>query len=503
MIKSGEQSERHNIPRWNSVFIADITGESNPLKYKDKSELICEEKKHLEKLLIDWKSEKSITLAVEIISCNRILDNSYDIAMVEDYINTKINGCNNIPQILIDFIQEANQGAETVKCEERDFVEISKSGIRNELSNLKRELILYPRDPLKWCELARNYLLIGQEKQCEKALRVAINLAPNSRAILRAMARFYVHIDDTDRSLYYLRRCPLVKYDPWILSAEISISNVSKRTSKFIKIGQQMIENSKYQSVAISELASELGTMDFTAANSKKGKHKVEIAKRFPSENAAAQMAWINQKLYKIDSILYDMPEPQFNFEANAKKLIFQEKWEEAVISIKKWQDYQPFSKVPAMEGSYLSADLLDDPNTAIEIIKKGMISNPNDMLLLNNYVYSLIISGKLDEANVRLKEVSENEVGEEERILLTATAGLLHYRQNDPYSGALFYQKAINQASKTNRLDLAYRAIIYFAREEKRLGRDISQLLAEIDNPRYATLKTINHALINKFGIE
>ena len=325
MIRTCVADKRHIIPRWNSTDVANALGETSPLCRVEQPQFIVKETEHLLSLLHDWKLEKNLPLAIEIISSSKIIKNTQiDISEVEQYARQHINRMNNAPVLLRDIIGLDSPDTPSISGSHTDKV-------RQTIAILKHSLMKSPRTALNWCELARNYLVLGQLHKCEYALHVARLLAPDHRAVLRALAHFYVHIGDVEKGLYYLRKSPALSFDPWILSSEIALSNEANTTSKFVKLGQQMIEDTNINPAALSELAGELGSMDFVADNKRKGKRKIEIAKKVPHENSVAQMTWINQKVCKIDNLISDMAEPKCNYEAVAKQVIEQENWSHAV----------------------------------------------------------------------------------------------------------------------------------------------------------------------------
>ena len=89
-----------------------------------------------------------------------------------------------------------------------------------------------------------------------------------------------------------------------------------------------------------------------------------------------------------------------------------------------------------------------------------------------------------------------------EEFISLIATFGLFHYRKGNPNEGRELYRLAIDQASRFKHPEISYLATVYFAREERRTGVDISAqleyLAAERNKPYYAVYQT----LMDKFGL-
>lgn len=498
MIQAGDNSERHTIPRWNSIEIANSLGETSPVRISS-NQLVTvknEDLEHLKSLLITWKNEKNLPLAVEIITVAETIGEDNAIQDVKQYAKSKVTKMENPPFLLLESL-----GLLPIQ-KERIIEPEFKSKNYQAIALLKKALISSPRNALGWCELARNYLIIGQLKKSERALQIALKIAPEHRTVIRAITRYYSHIGDFDQGLYYLRKNPILLSDPWVLASEIALSNLKGRTSKLVKQGQQMLSDSNINPAALSELASELGTMDFISGNNRRGKKKLEIAKVVLHENAMAQMVWINQKICKIETIFTDVQKPRYNYEADAKRHIADEDWVNAVDIICDWQNYQPFSKQPAMEGSYIAVDILNDPKKAVKLASTGLSSNPNDKGLLNNYAYSQIMAGNLSEAFPRLNSLVPEHPLTEDDIMLTATLGLYYYRQGNPEIGRALYQSAIEQANKTGHLDLAYRANIYFAREEKRLGKDISPQFLVIYDGKNQAFYQAQKVLIEKFGL-
>lgn len=263
-----------------------------------------------------------------------------------------------------------------------------------------------------------------------------------------------------------------------------------------------MIENTSINPASLSELASELGTMDYISDNRRSGRRKLEIAKIIPHENSIAQMIWIDQRVAPIGPIISNICSPKYNYKAEAKQFIAQEKWKDAVEIIRKWQSYQPFSKTHEMDGSYFDVDFLDDPRQAIQILDIGRVSNPHDPDITNNYIYSLIMNGDLEKASEQLRYQPVPSSLEADNLSLIATWGLWWYRKGCADIGKTFYELAIEQAHRLNQSDLEYRAMVYFAREEKRIGNDISHLRSILLNSKYREAYQSHLPLIKKFEL-
>lgn len=488
MIQSGNQKERHALPRWSSLNTAKKLGEMSPTKEKKIPSSGINDQELIE-LLGEWKQEKSLPLAVEIISASKLSTSDEDISEVLIYA-----------QNAAEEIKESNPLLKELLFDEENPTVCDTDNHQVCIEKIKKSLMERPHNPLLWSELSREYTIMGQEKKSERAIHIAYNLAPENRTVLRAIARFYAHNGDVGRALFYLRNSALLKTDPWIVSSEIALSNEMGRTSKNVKLGQRMVVDKKYHPLAISELASELGTMDFVAGNSKQGKRKLELATQLPHENAIAQITWINKNAYNVEPIMRTIPNTNCNFEAETRWYYDAQEWERALELSSLWQDYQPFSREPAMVSSFVATDFLMDYQKAEMTLRCGLHSNPTDYRLLNNYVYVLALSGQLDKANdafLRAEKYSPDNY-----IPLIATAGLLNYRQGKEELGKAFYLKAIDTAKQSNSIDLVYRATLCFAREEKRCGRSVSNILSSVNGSKYAPLRKQYDRILNNFDL-
>lgn len=486
MIQSGASQNRHTLPRWNRIKIAVELGEFDSARKPSHPTYATQD--NLPDLLEQWKTEKNLPLAIEIISAYKFSQHDEDISSILEYAKTATSTISDVPPLLKEFLFDP----------ERDTT-IADSHQKN-IERIKKSLTNYPRNPLLWSELSREYTIMGQREKSDKAIRVAFNIAPENRTILRAIAQFYAHFGDFEQALFFLRNSPLVKVDPWVLSSEIALSNEVGRTSKHIKIGQKMILDENFHPLALSELSSELGTMDFVSGNSKQGKRKFELATIAPYENAVAQIIWVNKNAYNVDSIIKNIPPTSCNFEAQARWFFYNGKWKDACDLAGMWQEYQPFSREPAMISSFIAADFLMDYQSAEVSLKCGLKSNPSDLGLLNNYIYVLTLSGKLDEASNTLERV--NKLCPENNITLTATEGLFLYRRGDPEAGRAKYLSALEMARKEKDLDLYYRALLCFAREEKRVGHPISGLVQQIEDKKYSLYRKQYDTIIDNFRL-
>lgn len=487
MIQSGASQNRHTLPRWNRIKTAEQLGEFNSVKKLSLPKDIGSDS--LPELLEQWKTEKNLPLAIEIISASKFSKHDENISAILEYAKTATSNISDAPPLLKEFLFETENDT-TIASTHQECIE-----------KIKKSLSDFPRNPLLWSELSREYTIMGQRQKSERAIQVAFNLAPENRIILRAIAQFYAHFGDFDQALFFLRKSPLVRVDPWILSSEIALSNEVGRTSKNIKIGQKMILDKNFHPLALSELSSELGTMDFVSGNSKQGKRKFELATIVPYENAVAQIVWVNKNSYNVDSIIKNIPHTNCNFEAEARWHFYNGEWKAAFDLAGMWQEYQPFSREPAMISSFIAADFLMDYRSAEISLQCGLKSNPFDLGLLNNYIYVLTLSGKLDEASDAMNRANKL-CPDNNNIPLIATEGLLSYRRGDATTGKTKYLSALEMAKKEKDLDLYYRALLCLAREEKRIGHPISELIQQIEDQKYSFYRKQYNTVINNFQL-
>lgn len=489
MIQRGEQEDRHVIPRWNGIDTAVKAGELNPVSVKSKEKII--HSNNLDYLLYEWKSEKSLPLAIEIVTADDSSDN-YNSVEQREYIKEIIRNNYYLPKSVSELLEPSRNCAVLVK--EGDYYE--------EIKIIKEKLIGFPRNPLLWCELARNYLILGQENKSEKALKIAYNLSPENRLILRALSRYCLQMNKPDEALFILRKTPGLIKDPWLLSTEIAITNSISKTSRYIKTAQGMVDSANYSPLSISELASELGTMDFISGQSKRGKRKFKQAIVHPVENAVAQIAWSHNHVHGVGEIVNNIPNTIENdYESKVELGKFSLDWVDTVKLAEEWLKYQPFASEPAVLCSFYYIEYEGDNERARRVLLPSMRSNPENIDVINNYVYSFLLEDNIDKAESELKKANKM-TGTELNIPLVATNGMFLYRSGDFDNGRVLYQKAITMAKQKNNYELAFKALICLAREEKRIGNDIGVIMKEICDNKNKRYYDMYKTMIEKYDL-
>ena len=286
-------------------------------------------------------------------------------------------------------------------------------------------------------DLALSYVAVGLHAKAARAVRVALDLAPASRFVLRAAARFFVHRDDFEQAHDVLRRAPSVFDDPWLLAGEIAVASTADRTSRLIKPGRAMLKSGDFSSNHLAELASAIATIDLAAGKSKSAKKFFERSLVDPTENSVAQGEWASRRIggIYVDEVNLGRP---FTFEARAHKYESEGKWKNAIDESHSWLRDQPFSSRPALLGSYLASAIAEDYETAVIFAKAGLKANRNEFMLLNNLAFAEAQLNKVSDASKTLRAAENLRSDQTDETIFTATSGLVAYRAGDPERGNL-----------------------------------------------------------------
>lgn len=434
-------------------------------------------KPNINRALDDWRRIKNIGTAADLIN-SAFVSGISEGAEIDDAINfikSKPGKSSNILLDLISLLKEPinsnrNKSLLEIKIdgieEFSDFINnqtfhriIHKTKVRskNELGN-----------PIIWVDLARLYTIRGHYNKAKNAILISLSLAPNNRFVLRASTRFFIHIGQLDRALFYLKKAENIKNDPWLISAHIATSSIMERFSTFIKNGKQLVESGNFSDFDLTELTSSIGTLEHSNGSFKKAKSYFKRSMMDPNDNSLAQLKWISkddERLVMDYSHFQNVINP---FEASAIKLFEEGQWKEALDNSIKWLIDMPYSKRPAWLASYIAASLLNDKKSAIIICQFGLQANPRDPTLLNNIVYSIVTSGDdsmLGEYLNRIKELDLNLLTSENKITLQATLGLIALRNKENDVGVNLYKNAIQSAIKIKNNYLENLVIVNFTK--------------------------------------
>lgn len=478
-----ETPDRRVIPNWRSLRDTVSNGE---LEYPSNEHIAF----NLEEYEHDWSREHSLLYASELVSAavaNGIRHNSVAKDAAEFVLNQNGKTTESQRTVALSLLAEDNDRA-FLKCNhEIDELLMNTGEIYAKIGYLKSIIRKYPFSPINYVEVARFYTMIGQTNQAIKMMNIALGLDSENRFISRSAARLFVHVEDLDLAHYVLRKNKQVAFDPWLMASEISVNLLRERSSSLIKKGVALINSGDFSPFSLSELSSSLGTLEFVKGTQKRSKLFFEKSLISPNDNSLAQAEWAkaNKLSLHFDKTVCD--KVNMSYEANALYAYQKDKYEDALKASIRWLNDMPYSKNPIFVGANISYTFLKDYKTAAKILKRGLEANPNEPAFMNNLAYTYALDGKLVEANEIIQKANKvSDIDERTQICLSATRGLIAYREKRIEEGRALYMEAI-KAAKDIPGDPTYNwnAILNFIREEilatNLIPSDVDEVLNQI----------------------
>ena len=398
---------------------------------------------------VDWEKNRTVGHASDFVGAALTLGREKEATEAALFL---LHGNQNVSPWAIELAKRAITNTGDVdQVTNPSTVEMEETILRQRVNTLRNLLRSEPKDPITWVELSLTYAILGQGKQAERSMVVALQLATNNRFILRSAGRLWVHRDNIERAHDVVSKADITRFDPWLLSAELAIGSLEGKTPKFVKSARQTINANRYSPNHISELASALATLELTAGSIKKAKKLFKQSLLHPTENSIAQAAWASRQDKSIQFRTQYL-EGRNAFEAASWVHFQNSQWKEAVSQSKFWQHDQLFSSRPSSFGSYVSSVALEDYATSERFAELGLIANPTDFTLLNSLAFSSINLGNTDKAKKALSDVDSTKLTDQERLVLQATRGLIEYRTGNTTIGFKLYQDARTQARRNRR---------------------------------------------------
>ncbi|MBN9020051.1 MAG: hypothetical protein J0H11_21760 [Rhizobiales bacterium] len=333
--------------------------------------------------------------------------------------------------------------------------------LRLQLNKRKRLLEIYPRDSLLLTETALIYLFLADRTKAAHFLWRASALTPNDRYVARSMVRFLVHIGDPEAAVAFSRRLTASFHDPWLLSAMLAAGEAAGVPVQGIREARRMLSSKNFSEFDLGELASAVASIQLRNGGDRLARRHFRQSLLDPTENAVAQAEWARRRDGLIDVTQAQLSVPGA-FEAMAWEAYATADWQRSLDATRKWFEAEPFSPIPAIHGSFLAAEMLHDPATALSLADDGLVFNKHEPTLLNNKAVALALLGRLDDAEQTLSTVGVGNDG----IAIKATRGLIAMRRGNLTVGAESYLQAIQMAVDARTPEIWARASAHFARE-------------------------------------
>jgi len=329
---------------------------------------------------------------------------------------------------------------------------------------------LHPQDPLAWVELALAQVSLGHDEQALRSMRVALQLAPEDRHVLRSAARLFVHEHDPERAHDLILKNPATPYDPWLMAAEIALAPGAERRPRFFKAGMATLERDIRLPRQITELAGALGTTFLVDGNRKRAKRLFQQSLTDPTGNSLAQAEWASGSYGEVVVAKSQLQSSSDANEAMARHLFRTGDFEQSLLFVHKWIEEEPFSSHPYWSGA-MTAIILEEYEKAEKYTQEGLRHDPKSLPLLNNRIFSLACLGRLDEAE-ELLDAMPIEAGNDVHVLIgEADRGLIALRRGQVSEGEEHYRRAIAGFRRLQNLEMERLAQAYLAREAVRAG--------------------------------
>jgi tetratricopeptide (TPR) repeat protein len=456
-----DDSNRQVMPRWYPFRIACAMGDLEPATTRITPKFQSPEAFQIK--VNDWLEKRTIPRAVDLVG-TAVIHGDFlnpDAQNAAEYILSIDKGMPSFPREIAEVFQAGGKRSGNLDpYPDKDVIQH-----RQEVARAKNLVRRYPPNAIAWADLAFYYTLLGEKQRANRCMSIALSIAGNNRFILRSAARFFLHLDEPDKSLFYLRRSGLSGQDPWIVSAEIAISQGIQESPRLVKKARYMLTNSNLSPWSLNELAAALSTLEARHGSARKSKKLLSQALQEPNENTIAQAEWLASQLdWEIVRPQKEIIAP---FEANARYYFRDGDYKQALLCSNEWFRFQPFTSRPAVMASYIASLPLRDYHAAIAIIENAKKSSAESIMLTNNHAFSLASLDKTEEAQNVLSQILPAELTDRERYTILATKGLIEFRKGNIDEGRRMYEKAIAGFKKMGDFHSTAVAAMFRAREE------------------------------------
>lgn len=446
-----------------------------------------------------WRTKQTIISAADLVNAAVACGNRHnpDVLKAADYLLMHPEECSSLALDVAGSIVSAPHTSDnTPPISSFSFEDQAESlikglttqeeEIKGRIGLLRNQVHSHCNNPIAYCELARCYASLGMDEKAKRYMNYAVYLAPHSRYISRCAARFYVHVGDLDKAKRVLITNGKVKSDPWVMSAEIAVESLMERSSNYIQTGRRLVLSGNVSAYSSSELCFAICNEDRYYGKRKDARIMYEKGIIDPNDNSLAQAEFFAKEDSNINLDMSSFSRIAHKNEAETRKALSLGNYQAAFISSLKWmQDYR-FEHRPISFAFGISCDYLKKYDYAIEIVKGFIKSNPKDPAAINNLIYALGLSDRIDEAEQELSKIDIRQYQSDHStnsICLVATCGLIEYRKGNIESGRDFYKMAISAANKQKDKKLAAKARLNMIREEIRASDDYDDnLLNEMD---------------------
>lgn len=370
-----------------------------------------------------------------------------------------------------------------------------KKPVHTAIHDTRRWLSRFPRDSLSWLDLGRLHAAAGNADSARQAVQTALSLSPNNRTILRGTSRFFLHAREPDVALAVLDKTSRTANDPWLMAGHLAISSILGKSSQFTKRAKKIVTSDSLPPHEITELASSLATLELEAGFNKEARKLFNISLSEPNENALAQVQWASKQLNLDPQLPAEWLRNPISSEAGYYHSLLNDHLEEALTSAITWHSDEPFASRPMLGASFI-ASIFGHFEEASNYARQGLVSEPENAMLLNNLAFSTGAQGDIEAAERIIRKIAALERGELSAHTM-ANLGMLAYLRGEYGFGMRLYDKAVHVYRRQRRIEEAASAATfhaYFAHKTNAPNADVLLNLAKqvVEESRSRIAKSI-----------
>jgi tetratricopeptide (TPR) repeat protein len=457
-------AERNVIPRWRRSWDTVSQGELAPGSEAEQRPAFPVQL--VDSRIAEWRRVSTIGFATDAISSALILGQPARAKDAAQFVLSATTESSRIARQVASRIIDQSTASDPSGSTPGDEKSPSIAEVRSGIRSLRRLLVRDPRNAVGWVDLARLYTILGVTEKAERALDAAIQLAPSNRFVLRAASRYFVHSQDPEHAIWILRKSPRMAADPWLLAAEIAISGVAKKESRFVRRGQLILADEGFSPLEVSELASAIATLQMNSGNRRIAKRYFAKSLMQPTENSIAQAEWAARRSSAIAVDPQHLLLPS-SHEARAFDSFFAGNWSESLRSAVGWIADEPFSSRSVLFASFVASSMLEDYATSESLLQTTLKAEPDNPRLLNNLAFALASANRLEDAITAFRRIKAPLASELERAVWLATGGLIAFRSAQATEGRRLYNQAIELSHRYGFWYHCVMATVLLAREE------------------------------------
>jgi tetratricopeptide (TPR) repeat protein len=424
---------RRLIPQWRKVSYAvnqpDMLGLVKPLEKKPSLEV---DAAIIEQALASWKLTNSVGELADLLAFG--VDPSAHAALLAPAkFALETPTASPVMRLVAQNILSSGAGESEVW---------SRGDVASEVRNIRAILRMTPNNTIGLVELAQHYLTNGNIKRAHRCLASAFQLSPKSVFVIRAFARYWVHIGRPDKAHHFVKRLSLSSEDPWLMASEIALAQVAKLPSMQLRRAQRALAVKSFSARNVTELAAAVGDSELNHGKLKEARKLFRTAFDVPNDNVLAQAIHKQGELgIEIDEQILKRASNGV-FEGRALQAIIGADFETASDLTTQWGQSEPFSSRPKMLESYING-ALGRYDHALSAAISGLRADPSDLLLRGNKAYALAGLGRFEEAELEIKIINAKD-GDQFAPFTHATRGMIALLNGDPEAGIAIYDEAI-----------------------------------------------------------